>query len=99
MPPTGGIFKETALSGRIIDMDRPYYLGIDVASVSVDTAVIDANTYEVLEAEYIRHNGHPMQTAADAIRDILDRYGEAELKGMAATGSGGRVIARVLGTG
>ncbi len=80
-------------------MDRPYYLGIDIASVSVDTAVIDADTHEVLEAEYIRHNGHPMRTAAEAIRDIVDRYGEAELRGIAATGSGGRAIARVLDTG
>ena len=80
-------------------MQRPYFLGIDVASVSVDVAVIDAETLEVLDAEYVRHNGRPMQVATEAIRASLDKHGPADLKGLSATGSGGRVVAEVLGVG
>ncbi len=78
-------------------MDRSYYLGIDVASVSVDMAVIDVETLDVVQADYLRHNGRPMQVAAAAIGDMVNRYGDQNLRGMVATGSGGRVVARVLG--
>lgn len=80
-------------------MERPYYLGIDVASVSVDVGLIDANNHEIVEAQYIRHHGRPMSTAAQAIQSIVDKYGQDNLIGLAATGSGGRVVARVLGVG
>ena len=77
-------------------MDTPFLLGIDVASVSVDVAVLDAHSLAVLDARYIRHNGRPMQVAAEAIGDIVREYGNDNLRGMAATGSGGRVVAKVL---
>jgi len=80
-------------------MDTPYLLGIDVASVSVDVAVVAADTLEILEAAYIRHHGRPMQVAADAIDEAVEKWGKQNLRGLAATGSGGRVVAEVLGVG
>ncbi len=80
-------------------MNRPYYLGIDVASVSVDVAIIDAESLEIVEADYLRHHGRPMQVAAASISELTEKYGPDKLRGMAATGSGGRVVAEVLGVG
>ena len=78
-------------------MSQSKYLGMNVASVSVDTAVIDADTLQIIEAQYVRHHGRPMQAAAEAIRDVITRYGAQNLRGMTATGSGGRVVSQVLG--
>ncbi len=80
-------------------MNRSYYLGIDVASVSVDVAIIDAESLEIVEADYLRHHGRPMQVAAASIGEMREKYGPENLLGMAATGSSGRVVAEVLGVG
>jgi len=62
-------------------------------------AVVAADTLEILEAAYIRHHGRPMQVAADAIDEAVEKWGQQNLRGLAATGSGGRVVAEVLGVG
>ncbi len=75
--------------------DDHLYLGIDVGSISVNLAVIDAED-NVIEERYIRHHSQPMAVAADAIETAVDKYGRERIIGLAATGSGGRVVARVL---
>ncbi|MBU0610898.1 MAG: CoA activase [Armatimonadetes bacterium] len=72
------------------------FVGVDVGSVSVDVAVLDASG-QVLKAEYLRHRGHPMQQAAAALTAIVEEYGRDHIAGMAATGNGGRVVASLLG--
>ncbi len=72
------------------------YLGIDVGSVSVNLAVIDAQD-NIIEEQYIRHHAHPMQRAAQAIQEAMDSYGRDRIAGLAATGNGGRTVARILG--
>ncbi len=72
------------------------YLGIDVGSISVNLAVIDAQD-NVIEERYIRHHGQPMKAAADALAAALEKYGRERVVGLAATGNGGRLVARILG--
>lgn len=72
------------------------FVGLDVGSVSVDVAVLDANG-EILRARYLRHRGHPMQQAADALQSVVNEYGREHIAGVAATGNGGRVVASMLG--
>ncbi|MCK4324482.1 MAG: CoA activase, partial [Armatimonadetes bacterium] len=72
------------------------YLGIDVGSVSVNLAVIDAQD-NIIEEQYIRHHAHPMQRAAQALQQAVDSYGRERIAGLAATGNGGRTVARILG--
>ena len=70
--------------------------GIDVGSVSVNLAVMDAQD-NVIEEQYIRHHAHPMQRAAQALQQAVDSYGRERIAGLAATGNGGRTVARILG--
>ncbi len=72
------------------------YLGIDVGSVSVNLVVIDAQD-NVIEERYIRHHGQPLTVAADALSAALEKYGRGRVAGLAATGNGGRLVARILG--
>lgn len=71
------------------------HLGIDVGSVSINLVVIDADG-KVLSEEYLRHQGQPMAVAAEAIQRAIEKYGPERIGGLAATGSGGRVVADVL---
>ena len=73
------------------------HIGIDVGSVSVNLAVIDGRG-EVLEEQYLRHQGQPMAVAADAIKWAMEKCGAERITGLAATGSGGRAVAEVLET-
>ena len=73
-----------------------YRLGIDVGSVSVDLAVMNEAGHVVGET-YVRHRGQPMATAAQVLRQAVEDHGEDDISGLAATGSGGRVVAQVLG--
>ncbi len=73
-----------------------YYVGIDVGSVSVDIAVLDENE-NVVETQYIRHHGRPIQTAGTALRETIERLGRENTLGVAATGNAGRLIAERLG--
>lgn len=72
------------------------FAGIDVGSVSVDLAVVDEQG-KILKAEYIRHKGHPMRQAAETLRAVCEEFGADNVRGLAATGNGGRVVASVLG--
>ncbi len=72
------------------------YLGIDVGSVSVNLAVMDAQD-NIIEEQYIRHHAHPMQRAAQALQQAVDSHGRERIAGLAATGNGGRTVARILG--
>jgi predicted CoA-substrate-specific enzyme activase len=73
----------------------PFALGLDVGSVSVDLAVLDAKG-EVLESKYVRHRGHPNRAAAEAIREVLERYPAGEIGLVAATGTAGDAVAHHL---
>ena len=74
--------------------NRDLTLGIDVGSVSVDLAVLDQSG-AILDTRYIRHKGRPMQVAADALQEMISKYGNQAVA-CAATGTGGRSVAEVL---
>ncbi len=75
--------------------DSKHYLGIDVGSVSVNFVVMDEQG-EVLEDKYIRHHGRPIQTAGRALREAVERLGEENVIGVAATGNAGRLVAEII---
>ena len=72
------------------------FLGVDVGSVSVDVALVGENG-EVLWDLYRRHKGSPLEVAAGAIDEAMERLDGRELAGLAATGSGGKVVAEHAG--
>ncbi|MBN2057572.1 MAG: 2-hydroxyglutaryl-CoA dehydratase [Candidatus Saganbacteria bacterium] len=65
-----------------------HYLGIDIGSISVKTALIDKNK-SVIETHYQRSRGRPQTTAESLIKDITSRY---SLAWTATTGSGAKLI-------
>ncbi len=69
-------------------------LGIDIGSVSVDIAVLDRSS-NIIETKYIRHKGKPMQVVAEVVEQLGAKY-EGGIGLIAATGTGGRLIAETL---
>ncbi|MGQ9630052.1 MAG: acyl-CoA dehydratase activase [bacterium] len=71
-------------------------LGIDVGSVSVKVVLLNEDN-EIIEEKYIRHKGQPVRTTADALRELLKRFPMDAIESAGVTGSGGNVIADLLG--
>jgi len=76
--------------------DGPLYVGLDVGSVSAKLVVLDAEN-RILETHYVRTQGQPMVTARDLLDGLLSRLPPERLEGFAVTGTGGKLLARVLG--
>jgi predicted CoA-substrate-specific enzyme activase len=71
------------------------YLGIDVGSVTTKFAVLDRND-ELIAALYLRTQGEPMVTLQQGLRQLEEELPpEAEIHGVATTGSG-RYLAGVI---
>ncbi len=76
---------------------RQYYIGLDIGSVSVDVVVMNPEG-EVIEKQYIRHKGHPMEATSRAVSSILQNHGGGKLcAGLGVTGNAGRAVAELLG--
>lgn len=71
-------------------------IGMDVGSVSVNTAVLDKNC-NIYETDYIRHFGQPIETVIISFQKILDKYGSENISGVSVTGSAGEIISELLG--
>ncbi len=74
------------------------YIGIDIGSVSANTVVLDENR-NILEEHYTRTKGEPLETCLAVLNEIIGRYGQGAIKLVAATGSGGKLIAPLIGAG
>ncbi|MCK5255035.1 MAG: CoA activase, partial [Deltaproteobacteria bacterium] len=74
------------------------FIGIDVGSVSVNTVLVNCNR-EILEEYYTRTHGQPLITAHRVLKEILSRISPSQILGVSLTGSGGKLIAELLGAG
>ncbi|HKZ46197.1 MAG TPA: 2-hydroxyglutaryl-CoA dehydratase, partial [Thermodesulfobacteriota bacterium] len=72
------------------------FIGIDIGSVSVNTVVVDENR-NILEDHYTRTKGQPMETTLAVLSDVLTRFPMQRIQGAAITGSGGKLIAPLIG--
>jgi predicted CoA-substrate-specific enzyme activase len=72
------------------------FLGIDVGSISVNTVVMSEGR-EVLEEYYTRTQGQPLKTLYQVLEKVLFRLSPAKLSGVSLTGSGGKLIAELIG--
>ncbi|MCK4739810.1 MAG: CoA activase, partial [Deltaproteobacteria bacterium] len=75
---------------------KTIYVGIDIGSVSANTVVLDEHK-NVLEDHYTRTQGAPLETARTMLDGIVEKYGKDSIKLLAATGSGGKLIAPFVG--
>jgi len=75
---------------------REVFLGIDVGSVSTNLVLVDACTDTMLEKQYLRTNGTPIETLVRGMR-LLSEAGEWQVVGVGATGSGRQLAAAIVG--
>ncbi|MBE9531776.1 MAG: hypothetical protein IME98_03110, partial [Proteobacteria bacterium] len=75
---------------------HPVFVGIDVGSVSANIVVLDEH-HNVLEEHYMRTKGEPLQTALAGLEEVVSRYGKDSIKIITATGTGGKLIAPLIG--
>src|SRR4030042_1926367 len=71
-------------------------LGIDIGSVTAKVAVLD-EADSIIESRYIRTRGAPIETVLAILEDLLAKYQPGNFKVTAATGTGGQLIATLLG--
>lgn len=77
---------------------KSVYVGIDIGSVSANTVVLDEHK-NILEEHYTRTKGEPLETSLAVLSEIVRHYGMDAIKLVAATGSGGKLIAPYIGAG
>jgi len=77
---------------------RSVYVGIDIGSVSANTVVLDEHK-NLLEEHYTRTKGEPFETSLAILTELIEKYGKANIRLVAATGSGGKLIAPLIGAG
>jgi predicted CoA-substrate-specific enzyme activase len=71
-------------------------LGIDIGSVTAKVVVLN-NADNIIESRYVRTRGQPVETVLTILEDILSKYPQGQFKEAAATGTGGQLIASLLG--
>jgi predicted CoA-substrate-specific enzyme activase len=72
------------------------YLGLDIGSVSLNTVLMD-NNYNVIEDYYDYVHGKPFNVLKERLSDILERIPSESIKGIAITGTGGKLASELIG--
>ena len=72
------------------------YIGLDIGSVSVNAVLVD-DEKRILEEHYVRTHGQAIETSRNVLEDMLSRTPLEKIKGLALTGSGGKILARIMG--
>ena len=83
-------------SERITSSDKHCFLGLDIGSVSLNTVVMDEN-YNVLEDYYDYVHGKPFNVLKERLTSILENHSADSVKGIAITGTGGKLAANLIG--
>ncbi len=73
-----------------------FLVGLDIGSVSAKLVLLDESG-RVLEDHYVRTRGQPVRTARRLLADMLSRVPRDRIAGFALTGSGGKLLGRILG--
>ncbi|MDR2490653.1 MAG: acyl-CoA dehydratase activase, partial [Spirochaetaceae bacterium] len=76
--------------------DHCLHLGIDVGSTTVKAVIMRPDTREALYSKYERHNAGQSETVYRFLKEIFARFPNSSFK-LAVCGSGGRVIAEMIG--
>ena len=71
-------------------------VGIDVGSTTTKAVVVDPASKQVLFSRYKRHGARQAASVAEALGEVHERFGHAQMR-VAVCGSGGGVVAKRLG--
>ena len=77
-------------------MQKDLYLGIDIGSVSVKTAIVGPDAH-LLADSYTRVKGDPLRTLSEELGRLAERFPEERIAAAGITGSGGKSAAGALG--
>ncbi|MCK4404507.1 MAG: CoA activase [candidate division Zixibacteria bacterium] len=77
-------------------MKKNLYLGIDIGSVSVKVVLLSSEG-EILRSYYKRSTGQPLPTLKGILEDLFYRFNPEDIKSLATTGTGGKLINSILG--
>ncbi|MDR2405753.1 MAG: acyl-CoA dehydratase activase [Deltaproteobacteria bacterium] len=73
----------------------PYFLGLDIGSVSVKIALLDQDE-RILEGIYLRHHGRPFHTAHEALGELLTKYPGELIHAPRVTGASSQRLSALL---
>jgi predicted CoA-substrate-specific enzyme activase len=73
-----------------------YFLGLDIGSVSLNTVVLDEQN-NILEDYYDYVHGKPFNVLFERLSSILGRIPQSSIKGIALTGTGGKLASGLVG--
>jgi predicted CoA-substrate-specific enzyme activase len=75
---------------------RCFYVGVDVGSTSSDVVVLDS-AGKIMVSDYQRTKGKPIETVRSQLERVLKQVCSSENTSAVATGSAGRLLAKLLG--
>ncbi len=81
---------------KVDNANRNVMLGLDIGSVSLNTVIVDED-YKVIENYYDYVHGKPFNVLNDRLGSILERYPAGSIKGIAITGTGGKLATSLIG--
>ncbi len=73
-----------------------FYLGLDIGSVSLNTVLLDDN-YNIVEDYYDYVHGKPFNVLHERLTSILQEHPADTIKGVALTGTGGKLAVGLIG--
>jgi predicted CoA-substrate-specific enzyme activase len=76
--------------------DQSFLLGFDIGSVSLNTVLMDID-YNILEDYYDYVHGKPFNVLKDRLTSILKNHTVDSIKGIALTGTGGKLASEFIG--
>ncbi len=78
-------------------LNKQFYLGVDVGSISTNLAIIDENQ-KIIERVYIRTEGKPIQSVQKGIRILHKKLGyDMPISGTGTTGSARQLTGVIVG--
>ena len=77
-------------------MRKDLFLGIDIGSITVKTALVDEKGV-LLGAAYARIKGDPVSSLVNELTTLLSRFSEVRIQAAGITGSGGKQVAEIVG--
>ncbi|HEC43112.1 MAG TPA: hypothetical protein ENI20_09820 [Bacteroides sp.] len=84
------------LKTRLSSLSPPYYLGIDIGSISINTVILD----EKGQIHYERYDyceGRPFEQLKQILDEVLEALPDKQPSNLAFTGSGGKLASEILG--
>ena len=76
--------------------EKIIFLGLDIGSVSLNTVILDNND-NIIEDHYDYVHGRPFNVLQDRLTSILKKYSPDSIKGIAITGTGGKLATELIG--